>query len=248
VVNVSGAGDAAAAGIATAMLYCYDIAMKAAMAVILASYCAASTKTVADGCPVMAPESTIMSHGMPFPRIVVAGENGATTVAGTMILAAMAGIRFFATGGIGGVPGGSERTMNVSADLDELARTDVAVVYAGEKSILDIPKTLEFLETKGVVVANPIPADMEMDIDVINNAIDLALEESMAQGIRGKHIAPFLLARAKDLTGGDSLESNIALVINNARLAAAIAVAYADIGTIDVASDGSGTGNRMGKV
>lgn len=214
-----------------------------------------------------------------IPRVVAAGENGATTVAGTMILAAMAGIRLFATGGIGGVHRGSERTLDVSADLDELARTDVAVVCAGVKSILDIPKTLEYLETKGVpvvvygsdefpafytsrsglpaelrldspadmaamlkakwnlglsggvVIANPIPTDMEMDADVINNAIIMALEESIAQGIRGKHVTPFLLARVKDLTGGDSLESNIALVMDNARLAAAIAIAYMNINT-----------------
>ena len=212
-----------------------------------------------------------------IPRIVAAKENGATTVAGTMILAAMAGIRLFATGGIGGVHRGSERSMDVSADLDELARTDVAVVCAGVKSILDIPKTLEYLETKGVpvvvygsdefpafytsrsglpaelrldtssdiasmlkvkwtmglsggaVVANPIPVELEMDADIINNAIDQALEESIAQGIRGKHVTPFLLAKVKDLTGGDSLESNIALVMGNARLAAAIAIAYAAI-------------------
>lgn len=223
-----------------------------------------------------------------IPRIVAAGENGATTVAATMILADMAGIRLFATGGIGGVHRGAERTMDVSADLDELARTDVAVVCAGVKSILDIPKTLEYLETKGVpvvvycsdefpafytshsglpaelrmdspmqiaamlrakwnmglsggaVIANPIPTDMEMDVDVINNAINLALEDSIARGIRGKHVTPFLLARVKDLTGGDSLESNIALVMGNARLAAGIAVAYAD------SREPAGSGNRTG--
>jgi pseudouridine-5'-phosphate glycosidase len=214
-----------------------------------------------------------------IPRIVAAKEDGATTVAGTMILADMAGIRLFATGGIGGVHRGAEKTMDVSADLDELARTDVAVVCAGVKSILDIPKTLEYLETKGVpvvvhgsdefpafytsrsglpaelrmdtpsemaymlkakwslglsggaVVANPIPVELEMDADIINNAINQALEESIVQGIRGKQVTPFLLARVKDLTGGDSLESNIALVMSNARLAAAIAVAYAAIAT-----------------
>ena len=219
-----------------------------------------------------------------IPRIVAARENGATTVAGTMILAAMAGIRLFATGGIGGVHRGSERSMDVSADLDELARTNVAVVCAGVKSILDIPKTLEYLETKGVpvvvygsdefpafytshsglpselrmdspehiaamlqakwllglsggaVIANPIPVDREMDAGIINNAINQALEESIIQGIRGKHVTPFLLAKVKDLTGGDSLESNIALVMSNARLAAAIAAAYAAIAPVKSAA------------
>jgi pseudouridine-5'-phosphate glycosidase len=279
--------------------------------------------------PLVALESTIISHGMPYPRnvetalavearvrasgavpatiaiiggklkaglseaeiqllgergqavakvsrrdmgtIVAAGSDGATTVAATMIIAAMAGIRIFATGGIGGVHRGVERTMDVSADLEELARTDVAVVCAGAKSILDIPRTLEYLETKGVpvvvyrgdefpafytsrsglpaglrmdspaeiaamlkakwalglgggaVVANPIPAEYEMPVDVIRDAIERALAEAREQGVRGKDVTPFLLARVKDLTGGDSLESNIALVMNNAALAAGIA-------------------------
>jgi pseudouridylate synthase len=207
--------------------------------------------------------------------IVSAGSDGATTVAATMIIAAMAGIRIFATGGIGGVHRGAELSMDVSADLDELGRTDVAVVCAGAKSILDIDKTLEYLETKGVpvlvyrgdefpafytsksgvpagcrmdeaasiasmlkakwalglsggaVIANPIPPEHEMDSAVINAAIDRAVAEAANRGIRGKDVTPFLLARVKDLTGGDSLESNIALVMNNARLAAEIAIEYA---------------------
>lgn len=285
------------------------------------------------GRPVVALESTIISHGMPYPRnadtaleveavirdngavpatiailggrlkaglteadirrlgeaghavakvsrrdlpgIVAGGADGATTVAGTMIIAAMANIRVFATGGIGGVHRGAERTMDVSADLDELARTDVAVVCAGAKSILDIPKTLEYLETKGVpvlvyrwdefpafytsssgvpaparmddakaiaamlfakrrlgfpggaVIANPIPNANEMAPAVINEAIDRAVAEAEATGVRGKDVTPFLLARVKDLTGGDSLESNIALVKNNARLAAELAAELA---------------------
>ncbi len=282
--------------------------------------------------PLVALESTIISHGMPYPRnvetalavearvrasgavpatiailggklkaglsveeiqtlgergysvakvsrrdmgtIVASGKDGATTVAATMIIAAMAGIRIFATGGIGGVHRGVERTMDVSADLEELARTDVAVVCAGAKSILDIPRTLEYLETKGVpvvvyrgdefpafytsrsglpselrmdsaadiaamlkakwalglsggaVIANPIPAAYEMPVDVISDAIERALAEAREQGVRGKDVTPFLLARVKDLTGGDSLESNIALVMNNAELAAGIASEY----------------------
>lgn len=203
--------------------------------------------------------------------IVASGADGATTVAATMIIAAMAGIRVFATGGIGGVHRGAESSMDISADLDELARTDVAVICAGAKSILDIPRTLEYLETKGVpvvvyrgdefpafytsrsgvpagtrmdsvgeiaamlkakwslglgggaVIANPIPAENEMEPAVINGAIDKAIAEASKEGVRGKDVTPFLLARVKDLTGGDSLESNIALVMNNARLAAAIA-------------------------
>jgi len=282
--------------------------------------------------PVVALESTIISHGMPYPRnaetalaveaavraagavpatiaiiggrlkagltadqirllgerghavakvsrrdvgrIVALGQDGATTVAATMIIAAIAGIRIFATGGIGGVHRGAESSMDVSADLDELGRTDVAVVCAGAKSILDISKTLEYLETKGVpvvvyrgdefpafytsrsglraelrmdsaadiaamlmakwnlglsggaVIANPIPVEYEMAPAIINAAIDKALAEASAAGVRGKDVTPFLLAKVKDLTGGDSLESNIALVMNNARLAAELALEY----------------------
>ncbi len=287
------------------------------------------------GKPVVALESTIISHGMPYPmnvetalnvekiireggatpatiaivqgRLKVgltteeidalgkAGQNvvktsrrdipfiianrldGATTVASTMIIAHLAGIKIFATGGIGGVHRGAEHSFDISADLEELGRTDVAVVCAGVKSILDIPLTLEYLETKGVpvvgyqtdelpafytrksgygvdytiqtpdalaralkakwelglhggiVVANPIPKAFEMDFDTINHAIESALKEADALGITGKESTPFLLAKVKELTGGDSLHSNIELVYNNARLAAKLAVAYAKL-------------------
>ena len=287
------------------------------------------------GKPVVALESTIISHGMPYPMNVEtalnvekiireggatpatiaivqgrmkvgltteeidalgkAGQNvvktsrrdipfiiahkldGATTVASTMIIASLAGIKIFATGGIGGVHRGAERSFDISADLEELGRTDVAVVCAGVKSILDIPLTLEYLETKGVpvvgyqtdelpafytrksgcnvdytiqtpdalaaalkakwdlglhggiVVANPIPKAFEMDFDTINHAIESALKEADTLGITGKESTPFLLAKVKELTGGDSLHSNIELVYNNARLAAKLAVAYAKL-------------------
>ena len=281
------------------------------------------------GKPVVALESTIISHGMPYPQnvetalkveeiirehgavpatiailggrlkagctkeeiehlgkkglavtkvsrrdlpvIVAKGEDGATTVATTMLIAHMAGISVFATGGIGGVHRGAETTMDISADLEELAQTPVMVVCAGAKAILDLPLTLEYLETKGVpvlgygteelpafytrhsglkvdyrldtpaelaaayraqrdmglktgmLVTNPIPEDYSMPADVINQAIDQALEEAKAQGIHGKETTPFLLAKVKELTGGDSLDANIQLVFNNARLAAAVA-------------------------
>ena len=281
------------------------------------------------GKPVVALESTIISHGMPYPQnvetamnvetivrengavpatvaiiggrlkaglsadeieylgkkgydvtkasrrdlpvLVARGEDGATTVATTMIIAAMAGIRVFATGGIGGVHRGAEVTMDISADLEELARTPVLVVCAGAKSILDLGLTLEYLETKGVpvigygteelpafytrrsgfgvdyrldtpdevaaafraklemglgggmLVTNPIPEQYSMDPDVINRAIDEAVAEANARGIRGKQTTPFLLAKIKDITGGDSLASNIRLVYNNAALAAQVA-------------------------
>ncbi len=287
------------------------------------------------GRPVVALESTIISHGMPYPRnvetalaveaavreagavpatiavlggrlkaglaegeiealgkaglavlkasrrdlpsIVARGLDGATTVAATMIIAELAGIRVFATGGIGGVHRGAERSFDISADLEELGRTSVAVVCAGAKSILDLPKTLEYLETRGVpvvgygtdefpafytsrsglrleersdtpedlaalvsvkwslglaggvVVANPIPASMSMPEKLINGAIDKALGEMEAKGVKGKEVTPFLLAKVKELTGGDSLESNIALVLNNARLAAKLAAALAKL-------------------
>lgn len=209
-----------------------------------------------------------------FPRLLAKGENGATTVAGTMIVAAMAGIRVFATGGMGGIHRGAESSWDVSADLEELARTSVAVVCAGAKSILDLPKTMEYLETKGVpvigyrtselpafytsrsglgleeraespeevaaflhakwslgldggvVLANPIPEKWSMDPDVINPAIDRAVSEAAQKGISGKRLTPFLLGRIVEITGGDSLESNIALVQNNATLASAVARAY----------------------
>lgn len=282
------------------------------------------------GKPVVALESTILSHGMPYPQNVefahkveeivraegavpattaimggklkvglnaeellvmckaegvgkvsrrdvavylATGMTGATTVATTMIIASMAGIRFFATGGIGGVHRGAETTMDISADLEELAQTPVMVVCAGAKAILDLGLTLEYLETKGVpvlgygtdelpafytresglgvdarvdtpedlaaifqaqrdlglktgmLVTNPIPQQYAMDKTVIDKAIDQALAESHEQGIHGKETTPFLLARVAELTGGDSLESNIQLVLNNARVAAKTAVA-----------------------
>ena len=283
------------------------------------------------GKPVIALESTIISHGMPYPQNVetalrceaVARENGAepatvaviggrlcaglteeeidylgreghkvtkasrrdlpalvaekkdgaTTVAATMIIAAMAGIPVFATGGIGGVHRGAETTMDISADLEELAHTPVAVVCAGAKAILDLGLTLEYLETKGVpvlgygtkelpafytrqsgfsvdyrvdspeeiarfiqaqramaypgglLVTNPIPEQYAMPLEEINAAIDQAIAESKAQGVKGKETTPFLLARVSELTGGESLASNIHLVLNNVRLGAQVAVA-----------------------
>lgn len=283
-------------------------------------------EAIAAGKPVVALESTIISHGMPYPKnvetalnvekvirdngavpatiaiiggrlkaglskeeieylgktgqavtkvsrrdlpvIVAKGMDGATTVATTMIVAAMAGIKVFATGGIGGVHRGAETTMDISADLEELAQTPVMVVCAGAKAILDLGLTLEYLETKGVpvigygteelpafysrksgfkvdyrldtpselaavfkaksdlgmaggmLVTNPIPEEYAMPDDVINAAIDQAIKESVEQGIRGKASTPFLLARVAELTGGDSLESNIKLVYNNAMVAA----------------------------
>ena len=203
-----------------------------------------------------------------LPVLVARGEDGATTVTTTMIIAAMAGIKVFATGGIGGVHRGAETTMDISADLEELSKTQVMVVCAGAKSILDLGLTLEYLETKGVpvigygteelpafytrrsgfkvdyridtpeelaaafkakirmgleggmLVTNPIPEEYSMDPDVINAAIDKAIAEASALGIKGKETTPFLLARIKDITGGESLASNIQLVLNNARLAA----------------------------
>ena len=281
---------------------------------------------VAEGKPVVALESTIISHGMPYPQNVetalkvesiirengavpatiailggrlkaglapeeieylgkqgpkvakasrrdlavlcARGADGATTVTTTMMIAHMAGIQIFATGGIGGVHRGAETTMDISADLEELAQTPVMVVCAGAKSILDLGLTLEYLETHGVpvigygtkelpafytrksgfavdyeidspaelaaafrasldmglkggmLVTNPIPEEYSMDPAVINKAIDEAVAEAKAQGIHGKETTPFLLARIKDITGGDSLDSNIQLVFNNARLAA----------------------------
>ena len=282
-----------------------------------------------EGKPVVALESTIISHGMPYPKnvetalkvesiirengaipatiailegrlkvgltteeveflgktsgviktsrrdipFIVANKlNGATTVASTMIIAALAGIKVFATGGIGGVHRGAAQTMDISADLEELAMTDVAVVCAGCKSILDIGLTREYLETKGVpvvgfqteelpafytrksgfkvdykvdneeilakalkakwdlgleggmVVANPIPEEFEMDYDTINNAINVAVKEAEEKGIVGKESTPFLLAKVKEITGGSSLESNIQLVFNNAKVGARLAV------------------------
>ena len=293
-------------------------------------------EALAAGKPVVALESTIISHGMPYPQnvqtalrveqtirdngavpatiaviggklkagctndeieylgkkgqavtkasrrdlpvLVARGEDGATTVTSTMIIAAMAGIKVFATGGIGGVHRGAETTMDISADLEELAQTPVMVICAGAKSILDLGLTLEYLETKGVpvigygtdelpafytrhsgfgvdyridtpeelaaafhaklamglkggmLVTNPIPEQYSMPADVINKAIDEAIAESQRLGIHGKATTPFLLAKVKDLTGGDSLAANIELVLNNARLAALTAAALKKCG------------------
>lgn len=212
-----------------------------------------------------------------LPMLISRKENGATTVAATMIAANMAGIRVFATGGIGGVHRGAAQSMDISADLQELARTNVAVVCAGAKSILDIGLTLEYLETLGVpvigyrteyfpaffvrnsglpvdfravsveeiahvmyakwnmtlagglVVANPIPEAYAMDSETVNQAIELAISEADKLNIRGKDITPFLLARMEALTGGQSLEANVQLVLNNASLAARLASAYAGL-------------------
>lgn len=206
-----------------------------------------------------------------IPMIVSKGEDGATTVAATMIIAAMAGIQVFATGGIGGVHRGAETTMDISADLDEFTKTPVLVVCAGAKAILDLNLTMEYLETKGVpvfcyqtdelpafytrksgikapfradspeelagiwntkrelgiqggfIVANPIPEEFSMDPERINAAIDEAIAEMNKLGIHGKETTPYLLDKVQKLTGGDSLESNIRLVLNNAALAARIA-------------------------
>lgn len=288
-------------------------------------------KALDEGRPVLALESTIISHGMPYPQnletarlceaearkhgvepatvaiihgklcagltdeeleylakagpkvakasrrdlpiLAARGADGATTVAATMIVAAMAGIRVFATGGIGGVHRGAEVTMDISADLEELARTPVAVVCAGAKSILDLGLTLEYLETKGVpvlgyrtetlpafytdesdfkvdycmdspeeiaaavtaqrdmgypggmLITNPIPHQYAMPKDVIDAAINQALAEAKKQGVKGKATTPFLLARVCELTGGESLKSNIKLVLNNVALGAQIAAA-----------------------
>ncbi len=210
-----------------------------------------------------------------LPAVLAAGGAGSTTVAATMICADLAGIRVFATGGIGGVHRGAELSFDVSADLQELARTPLAVVCAGAKAILDLPKTLEVLETLGVpvigygcdelpafysrasglavplrrdsaaeiaavmrtkwdlnlagglVIANPIPAAAEIPAAEIAGQIESALAEAAAQGIQGKAVTPFLLARLEELSGGASLDANVALVLNNARLAAEIATAFA---------------------
>ena len=286
-------------------------------------------EALAAGKPVVALESTIISHGMPYPQnvetalnveniirengavpatiailsgrlkvglskdeidylgkkgldvvkasrrdvpvLVAKKEDGAATVATTMLIAAMAGIKVFATGGIGGVHRGAEVTMDISADLEELAMTPVMVVCAGAKAILDLGLTMEYLETKGVpvlgyqtkelpafytrksgfsvdyemdtpaeiaaawtaklelgmkggmLVTNPIPEEYSMDHDYINKCIDEAIEEMKAKGIKGKETTPFLLAKVKDITGGSSLDANIQLVYNNAKLASQIA-------------------------
>ena len=291
-------------------------------------------KALEEGKPVVALESTIISHGMPYPKNVETAlrveqtvrDNGATpatigiidgdavvgmtpeeieefgkrkgilkasrrdlpviyakkywaatTVATTMLIAAQAGIDVFVTGGIGGVHRGATETMDISADLQELAKTNVTVVCAGAKAILDLPLTLEYLETFGVpvlgyktkelpafytphsglnvdyqvdtpeeialimkekrlndlqggiLVTNPIPEEFAMDAKIINDAIDKALKEADKQGIKGKDTTPFLLKTIVELTGGDSLESNIHLVINNAIVGAQIAKEYSKI-------------------
>ena len=208
-----------------------------------------------------------------IPVLTAKGEDGAATVAATMIIAHLAGISVFATGGIGGVHRGAEVTMDISADLEELACTPVMVVCAGAKSILDLGLTLEYLETKGVpvigygteelpafytrksgfpvnyrmdtpkviaesfavqqrlgyrsgmLVTNPIPQEYAMDYDVINTAINEAIARAAKLGIKGKDTTPYLLNEIKEITGGKSLEANIQLVLNNARLASRIAAA-----------------------
>lgn len=296
-------------------------------------------QAIAAGKPVVALESTIISHGMPYPQnletakilekeirdlnavpatiailngkihigldekqlellatsdevtkvsrrdlptVIAAGKHGATTVAATMICAELAGIHVFATGGIGGVHRGGQDSLDVSADLLELARTKVAVVSAGVKSILDIGRTLEYLETHGVpvigygcdafpafytresgygvdvrldtakeiadllsvkwelgldggaIIANPVPEADAMEAAKVETAIQQALTEADEKSICGKEITPFLLKRVKEITGGESLQTNIALVRNNARLAANIAVALAQPHSFDI--------------
>lgn len=212
-----------------------------------------------------------------IPPAIAAGADGATTVAATMLVAHMAGIKVFVTGGIGGVHRGMETTLDISADLQELARTPVAVVCAGAKSILDLPRTLEYLETHGVavvgyqtsefpafytresglpaphrldspgeiarmlkvqhhlqwpcgtVIANPIPKKDEPETAEMEQATQQALAEAEARKISGKQLTPFLLSRIKALTEGRSLQANIKLVLNNARLGAEVAVALSGI-------------------
>ncbi|MCR5794158.1 MAG: pseudouridine-5'-phosphate glycosidase [Solobacterium sp.] len=285
-----------------------------------------------EGKPVVALESTIISHGMPYPQnvetalqvekiirenggvpatvgiiggvcvagmteeeirefgwkgqeipkvsrrdlpvIMATGSWGATTVATTMIIAAAAGIEFFVTGGIGGVHRGAEQTFDISADLEELGRTNVTVICAGAKAILDLEKTLEVLETKGVpvlgwqtdelpafytrtsglkvdhalkdaaeaaaiihakrsfgldggvLITNPIPEEYSMDPEEINAVIRSAIAEMDSLGIKGKECTPFLLAKIAEITGGESLASNIRLVFNNAKTGTEIAKEY----------------------
>ena len=217
---------------------------------------------------------TVKVSSRDLPLVLLQKQNGGTTVAATMICARMAGISIFVTGGIGGVHRGSEKTMDISGDLMELARTNVAVVCAGIKSILDIPRTLEYLETQGVpvigyrtdefpafytttsgysvqsrintaeeiarcmkvkwelgleggmVIVNPVPREDAMDEEVIEEAITKSLKEASEKGIDGKAVTPFLLERISQLTDGESLKTNIALVCNNALIGAKIASAY----------------------
>lgn len=223
----------------------------------------------------LATEPTQKISRRDLPVALASGELGATTVSATLIGAHKAGIKVFVTGGIGGVHRGAEKTFDISSDLEELAMSDVAVVSAGVKSILDLEKTLEVLETKGVpvlgfqtdelpafytrtsglklqkrvesaaevadimrakwslglrgsiLVANPIPSEDEADSVSITEAITAALSEADTQGIYGKAVTPFVLSQVAEVTGNASLKSNIALVENNARLGADIAMAYA---------------------
>ena len=209
-----------------------------------------------------------------LPVVLAKKQSGGTTVAATMICARLSGIAVFVTGGIGGVHRENEKTMDISADLTELAQTNVAVVCAGVKSILDIPRTLEYLETQGVpvigyqtaefpafympssgslvqsridtpeeiarcmkikwelgldgglVIGNPVHPEDAMDNSLIEEAISKSLEEATNKNIEGKEVTPFLLSYISQLTKGESLKSNIALVCNNARLGAKIALAY----------------------
>jgi len=217
---------------------------------------------------------TVKVSSRDLPLAISQKQDGGTTVAATMICARMAGISIFVTGGIGGVHRGSEKTMDISGDLMELARTNVAVVCAGIKSILDIPRTLEYLETQrvpvigyrtdefpafytttsgysvqsrintaeeiarcmkvkwelglegGMVIANPVLREDAMDEEVIEDAITKSLKEASEKGIDGKAVTPFLLERISQLTDGESLKTNIALVYNNALVGAKIAFAY----------------------
>ena len=221
-------------------------------------------------------QAVIKASRRDLPVLIARKADGATTVTTTMIIASMAGIKVFATGGIGGVHRGAQQTFDISADLEELAQTPVMVVCAGAKSILDLGLTLEYLETKGVpvigygteelpafytrhsgfkvdyridtpeelaaafkakmdcglkggmLVTNPIQEEFSMPKEVIDKAIDQALREMEEAGIHGKQCTPFLLAKVKDLTGGESLASNIQLVLNNARLAAKTAKALCE--------------------
>ncbi len=291
-------------------------------------------KALEEGKPVVALESTIISHGMPYPKnvetallvektirdhgvvpatigiidgnpvvgmtpdeieefgkkegIIKASRRdlpviyakkywAATTVATTMIIASQTGIDLFVTGGIGGVHRGAQETMDISADLQELAKTNVTVVCAGPKAILDLPLTLEYLETQGVpvlgfktkelpafytphsglkvdyqidsyeeaalvmkekraiglqggiLITNPIPEQYAMDQKVIDTAIKTALMDAQRDGIKGKEVTPYLLKTIVEITGGDSLESNIKLILNNAAVGAEIAKAYCKI-------------------
>lgn len=207
-----------------------------------------------------------------FGYVLSQKKSGATTVSGTSLIANMAGIKVFATGGIGGVHRGAPETFDISRDLEELSSLNIAVVCAGAKSILDLGLTLEYLETKGVevigyqtdelpaffsrtsghkvkyrldspeeiarllsskwllgltggvVIANPIPEEFSMDHKIIDGAIEQALSEAEAKKLKGQELTPFLLSKIKELTGGESLASNIELVCNNAKLAAQIAL------------------------